>query len=124
MSTESTPTPAKKRDKIFGFDIEDITLGLASLAAAGVAVLGVMKVQEMGILKPPGAVGPPQSRVTIGPPPEVVVPPVVAPTTPGGMVERDPLGPNANSVVMDGEVDQEKFARSRAGAVERINAGY
>ena len=128
MSTESTTTPtviSKKKDKLFGMDTEDIALGLGAAAVAGVAILGFLKLQDMNVIpKPPQQV---QSRVTIGPPPEglnALPTPVQQPPT--GVVERDPLGPNTNSVPMDlgdNYVDQERLAKARS-SVDRINAGY
>jgi len=140
MSTEST-TPTvlpKKKDKFFGMDTEDVALGLGCAAVAGVAILGFLKLQDMNVLpRPPMAAGgagggQPNSRVTIGPPPEGLaagVPPVVVnpAQSNGGIVERDPLGPNVNSIPMsfdnDEYVDQERMAKSRS-SVDRINAGY
>jgi len=137
MSTESTSvTPTiKKKDKFFGMDTEDVALGLGCAAVAGVAILGILKLQDMNVLpKPPIAAGGAgqSSRVTIGPPPEGLaagVPPVVVnpAQSNGGIVERDPLGPNVNSIPMsfdnDEYVDQERMAKSRS-SVDRINAGY
>ena len=140
MSTEPTVTttsPIKKKDKLFGMDNEDIAIGLGAAALAGVAILGFLKLQDMNVIpKPPMPNGQvPNSRVTIGPPPEglgaLTPPPVVAgaPTTGGGggVFERDPLGPNVNSIPMslndDEFIDQERMAKSRS-SVDRINAGY
>lgn len=133
MSTETTTpiTPVKKKDKILGMDTEDIALGLGAAAVAGVAILGFLKLQDMNVIpKPPQAGQVPNSRVTIGPPPEGLntnLPtPTAAPVT--GVVERDPLGPNTNSVPMDfgdkdNYIDQERLAKARS-SVDRINAGY
>ena len=134
MSIESTTstTPIKKKDKLFGMDTEDIALGLGAAAVAGVAILGFLKLQDMNVIpKPPQAgQGQVQSRVTIGPPPEGLnanasqLTPTSAPVT--GVVERDPLGPNTNSVPMDlgdNYIDQERLAKARS-SVDRINAGY
>ena len=126
MSTESTatPTPVKKKDKILGMDTEDIALGLGALGVLGVAVLSFLKLQDMNVLpKPPQQI--PQSRVTIGAPTDVQ-PQAVAAAATGGVVERDPLGPESNSVAMDlgsDYVDQERLAKSRS-SIDRINAGY
>ena len=128
LSTESTPTitPVKKKDKFFGMDTEDIALGLGAAAVAGVAILGFLKLQDMNVIPKPPQVAP-NSRVTIGPPPEGLnaqLAPVAQPPT--GVVERDPLGPNTNSVPMDlgdNYIDQERLAKARS-SVDRINAGY
>ena len=124
MSTESTatPTPVKKKDKILGMDTEDIALGLGALGVLGVAVLSFLKLQDMNVLPRGPQAQTPQSRVTIGAPPDVQPQPVAAATT-GGVVERDPLGPESNSVPMDDYIDQERLAKSRS-TVDRINAGY
>ena len=134
MSTESTAstpiTPVKKKDKILGMDTEDIALGLGAAAAFGVAILGFLKLQDMNVIPKPPQVAP-NSRVTIGPPPEglnALPTPVQQPPT--GVVERDPLGPSTNSVPMDlgdrdrdNYIDQERLAKARS-SVDRINAGY
>ena len=132
MSSESSSTAisptTKKKDKLFGMDNEDIALGLGAAALTGVAILGFLKLQEMNVIpKPPMPLGQqPNSRVTIGPPPEglPIPPPVVASTTnTNGMVERDPLGPNTNSVPMelgDGYIDEERLVKSRNN-FDRIN---
>ena len=111
-------------------DTEDIALGLGAAAVAGVAILGFLKLQDMNVIpKPPQQI--PNSRVTIGPPPEglnALPTPVQQPPT--GVVERDPLGPSTNSVPMDlgdrdrdNYIDQERLAKARS-SVDRINAGY
>ena len=135
LSTESTPTitPVKKKDKILGMDTEDIALGLGAVAAFGVAILGFLKLQDLNVIPKPPQAGQVQSRVTIGPPPEGVNAngqPIVTVQQPptGGVVERDPLGPNTNSVPMDlgdrdNYIDQERLAKARS-SVDRINAGY
>lgn len=131
MSTEPTVTPpviSKKKDKFFGMDTEDVALGLGAAAVAGVAILGFLKLQDMNVIPKPQPV--PQSRVTIGPPPENINANIPAPQPTAqqatGVVERDPLGPNTNSVPMelgDNYIDQERLAKSRS-SVDRINAGY
>ncbi len=129
MSSEPTTTaitPVKKKDKLFGLDTEDVALGLGAAAVAGVAILGFLKLQDMNVLPKPQV--PPQSRVTIGPPPEGInlPPPIAASPQATGVVERDPLGPNTNSVPMDlgdGYIDQERLAKNR-NSMDRINVGY
>lgn len=139
MSIESTaaptPTPHKK-DKILGlFTLEEASLGLGALATVGVAILGFMKLQDMNIIPRPQPVGlatslaqPNGSRVTIGD----ELPVAAASTQQNPMhahaqtrtLERDPLGPNINSVAMDTGGAEDNYVERKSRFDERINAGY
>ena len=126
MSIEPVPTPSPKKEKILGlFTQEEASLGLGALATVGVAILGFLKLQDMNIIpKPPmsaplGQMPPNGSRVTFD------QPSAVTSTTPAPQrtktLERDPLGPNVNSIAMDQDED---YIERKTRVEDRINAGY